>query len=151
MNEAIKTMISQVASGMVKDIQSDDFIGAMFVAYQAMQQDERNCDGYIYDIYKRESVSMALGNGLDPDALYKLVEKAKDMGHPGHFIFNERADEPFLVDIKTVISDCVREIATCVVCYPYIEVYRPLYTRYVTDAIRTETQNRFTDILNFCN
>lgn len=150
MNEAIKSMISQVASGMVKDIQSDDFIGAMFVAYQFMQREERNYDGYIYDIHKRDSVSMALGNGLDPDDLYKLAEKAKDMGHPGQFIFNEMTDEPYLIDIKKVISDCFREIATCVVCYPYIEEYRPLYTRYVTDAMLTETQNRFTDILNFC-
>jgi hypothetical protein len=150
MNEAIKSMISQVAAGMVKDIQSDDFIGAMFVAYQFMQREERNYDGYIYDIHKRDSVSMALGNGLDPDDLYKLAEKAKDMGHPGHFIFNEMVDEPYLIDYKKAISDCVREIATCVVCYPYIEEYRPLYTRYVTDAMLTETQNRFTDILNFC-
>lgn len=150
MNEAIKSLISQVAAGMVKDIQSDDFIGAMFVAYQFMQREERNYDGYIYDLYKRESVSMALNNGLDPEDLYKLAEKANDMGHSGDFIFNEMTDEPYLIDTKKAISDCVREIATCVVCYPYIEEYRPLYTRYVTNAMLTETQNRFTDILNFC-
>jgi NAD(P)H-flavin reductase len=112
---------------------------------------EEECEGsnYIFNVNNQDDLICCINGGLGRSELQALLNECSEK-NCDHFLYGENYPTATLItDVWTAIASNALELATYVVAYPNCETYYALYCMYVTDAILTECDSRYTNIRNY--
>lgn len=127
-------------SSLVYDLQqgvihNDEIFYEVFSAYNRYQEDERDGVDYIFDLNNKEDLICAINGGL---TTAEIVCLWRNNAEPTYFLFgcNHPKPNPMSVnDVKNTLVGHLDELIDYIIAYPWVEEYRVLYTRFITNKI----------------
>ena len=140
MNNVIKAMANKMSAQIIRDMVADPknpLFQEVFAAYNAWQEDEKDGCDYFFNINNRDDLMCCIKCGMTASEIAFIYNKVQN-GCTPIFLFGYNHPEPHVYEswnfVRNDIAYFIEEICYNVVAYPYVEAYRPLYTRYVTDT-----------------
>ena len=106
----------------------------IFNAYNRMQQDETEGVDYIFDLNKQEDLMDCIRGGLTAKEIAKLYL----YGDSNYFYFGVNHEKPHsltITELEKQLFNSIEDIVSFMLAYPFVDEYRELYTKYVTNII----------------
>jgi hypothetical protein len=127
-------------SSLINDFQqgvihNDEIFYEVLSAYNRFQEDERGGVDYIFNLNNKEDLICAINGGL---TTAEIVCLWKNNAEPTYFLLgcNHPKPNPLLIkDIKNTLVAHLDELIDYIIAYPWVEEYRVLYTRFITNKI----------------
>lgn len=117
------------------DMENDTNVFNMVLnAYNTLRGDEYDYSDYIYNLDKKDDLMACVGAGLTAKEINAIYELTKDNNH--FCVYNNGKLETILdenVVVLDILKSSLYELINYILLYPWIEDYKALYTKYVTN------------------
>lgn len=136
MQITLNTMASLIRAKIFNEIHKTDVFTELFNAYNRYVEDETSGADYIFDINKQDDIICCVKGGMTAKDIAKVVESEF---HYYLFGYDRKTPKPLaFTEVEGIIRNNLDEVLQAVITYPFVEEYRKIYTRYVTNYILGE-------------
>ena len=128
----MEELIKKLAKRIKENFKEDRCL--IFKAYNRMQEDEFESVDYIFDLNNKDNLIDCIKGGLTAKeiaSLYQLCES-------GYFYFGCNHEKPYSLtstELRIQLFNSIEDIVKFMLAYPFVDEYRELYTKYVTNLI----------------
>jgi len=145
--ELLKNSIINIVETLKKRIESDirkegmecnDTLDMVLRAYNDYQRDERDGVDYLFNIKKNGDVMNCLMSGLTTKDIADLYYESENNTTKYFFYhpYNHPTPEPIVWEnLRELLIDELDTILYSVLAFPWVESYREIYTKYLSDYI----------------
>ena len=121
---------------IIERLKEDDIFNKVLLAYNQYQEDERFGVDYIFDLDDQEDLKTLVKGGVTAAEIATLYNDDRydsaylfcGENHPNLRCLNmSERDQQLIANIE--------EIVLCMLAYPYIDGYTPLYQEFITSYI----------------
>lgn len=133
MNASIEIMSITLKNNIAHYVHQKDVFNELFKAYNRYVEDETNGGDYIFNIEDKNNLSCCVNAGLTAPQIFAIVSCGCK-----YFFYGENYPTPrplTSAEIEGIIMNNLDEVIRCVLAYPYVEEYRKIYTRFITNSI----------------
>lgn len=126
--DEITLLVNYLQSSIVK---CENF-KLILTAYNTYVSDETDRTNYIYDVDNKNDLICLIQLGANLESFYKLYKSGNK-----HVILSENG-ALLSLHPKSVLNYIIKEsenLARCILAYPYLEAYKQIYIKYITDKI----------------
>lgn len=106
----------------------------IFNAYNRMQEDETDGVDYIFDLNKQTDLLTCIKGGLTAREIAELYINGKGF----YFYYGVNHEKPHsltITELESQLFNSIEDIVKFMLAYPFVDEYRKLYTKYVTNTI----------------
>lgn len=129
MSVALKNSIELNAS--IKEVFNE-----LFKAYNRYVEDETDGVDYIFNIQDKNDLSSCVNAGMTAIQIFDIVN-----GGCKYFLYGQNHTTPHpltFAEVEGIVRNNIDEVIRCILAYPYVDEYRKVYTRFVTNNILEE-------------
>lgn len=129
--------VKDLCDKIIDRLTEDDIFNKVLMAYNQYQEDERFGVDYIFDLDDQEDLKTLVNCGVtasEISRLYNDIESADSKYlYCGENHTNLRCLNMSEID-KQMIAN-MEEMVLCMLAYPYVDGYTPLYQEFITSYI----------------
>ena len=147
MEEILNKMVEGIKTAIINDLKAypfknNDVMNMVIAAYNRFQEDERDGVDYLFNINDKDDLKCCVEGGMNACEIAWLYGQS-NINTTTLFYFGVNYESPQPIATWGEVKECMigwlEEVLPCVIAYPTIAEYEPIYTRYVTDyMIRKE-------------
>lgn len=133
MKASIEIMATTLKNNIAHYVHQKDVFNEMFKAYNRYVEDETDGVDCIFNVQDKNDLSCCVNAGMTAIQIYDIVN-----GGCKYFLYGQNHTTPrplTSAEIEGIIMNNLDEVIRCVLAYPYVEEYRKVYTRFVTNSI----------------
>ena len=137
MNTSVEIMAITLKNNIALNAHRKDVFSELFKAYNRYVEDETNGGDYIFDINNKDDLSTCVRAGMTAVQIFDIINNGCKF-----FLYGENYSTPrFLTfaEVEGIVRNNIDEVITCILAYPYVEEYRKVYTRFITNTILEES------------
>ena len=151
MRTIIKNMADTIKAGIVQDMgnagQRVKTLSMLIHAYNQFREDDFNGADYIFNLHRADDLKCCIDAGMSAGEIAELYSNWHGLNYTEYFSFSENTASnssrwphqfPTTGDICDFIRGDLDALVMRVICYPYVEAYKPLWVRYVSDYMIDE-------------
>lgn len=124
--------LTLVVKYLKSSIEKCEDFNLILTAYNTYISDETDRNDYIYDVDNQSDLISLVKLGVTLELFARLHKSGNK-----HVILNENGNLISLSPIgvlKYIIKEA-ENLARCILAYPYLEAYKPIYIKYITNKI----------------
>jgi hypothetical protein len=129
--------VKDLCDKIIDRLTEDDIFNKALIAYNQYQEDERFGVDYIFDLDNQEDLKTLVKRGVTAAEISRLYNDNESANskylYCGENHTNLRCLNMSEID-KQLITD-MEEIVLCMLAYPYVDGYTPLYQEFITSYI----------------
>lgn len=141
MEGILNNMVEGIKNAIIRDLKAypwknNDVMCMVIAAYNRFQEDEREGVDYLFDINNKDDLKYCVEGGMTAAEIAWLYDQSNVNTSPlFYFGVNHETPQPIASweEVKECMINWLEDVLPCVIAYPYIEEYRTIYTKYVTD------------------
>ena len=137
MNASVKIMAITLKNNIALNVhRKEEVFNELFKAYNRYVEDETNGGDYIFNIDDKNDLSCCVNAGLTATQIFGIVSSSCK-----YFLYGENYPTPrplTFAEVEGIVRNNIDEVITCILAYPYVEEYRKVYTRFITNSILGE-------------
>lgn len=134
LNPIIKKVVSVITNSLSKETNTMA-LGMLLKAYNRYQEDERDGVDYIFNQHNIDDMSYCLKGGMTAQEIADLFnETFLKMTPYFYFGVNHKTPKPIkdYTELRAQIIANLEEIIKCVISFPYVDEYQPIYRNFIT-------------------
>ena len=140
-NKNMKTSLGIMAVALKNKIElnanKEGVFNELFKAYNRYVEDETDGGDYIFNIEDKNDLSTCVNAGMTAVQIFGIVN-----GNCKYFLYGQNHTTPYPLtfsEVEGIVRNNIDEVIRCILAYPYVEEYRKVYTRFVTNTILEES------------
>ena len=141
LNKVVKNFVSAIEENvMCAESINDDIIKNVLKAYNGYCENERGGIDYLFDINNCDDLKCVIDGGFNAADITELfLNNGRKRNDTQYFFCDCNHDTPSNIEnleqLKGILTAMLHEIVVCMLKYPHIECYQPLYETCVTNNI----------------
>ena len=140
-NKNMKTSLGIMAVALKNEIELNanvkEVFNDLFKAYNRYVEDEIDGGDYIFNIEDKNDLSTCVNAGMTAVQIFGIVN-----GNCKYYLYGQNHTTPYpltFAEVEGIVRNNIDEVIRCILAYPYVEEYRKVYTRFVTNTILEES------------
>ena len=132
MKEAIANLTKESEKSFIALVNQDEHFNLVLSAYNTYCNEEKDGADYIFDLENKNDLIFLIKGGMKTEDIVSLVGDRKSR----YIVINERYQYvPMSIDrIKSNIKMYAYEIMESVIYFPYIEEYKNVYQKIISNT-----------------
>lgn len=137
----MKTSLGIMAVALKNKIElnanKEEVFSELFKAYNRYVEDETDGVDYIFNIQDKNDLSSCVNAGMTAIQIFGIVNRRCK-----YFLYGQNYTNPHPLtfsEVEGIVRNNIDEVIRCILAYPYVEEYRKVYTRFVTNTILEES------------
>jgi hypothetical protein len=129
--------VKDLCDKIIDRLTEDDIFNKVLMAYNQYQEDERFGVDYIFDLDNQEDLKTLVKCGVTAAEISRLYND-KENADSNYLYCGENHTNLRCLNMNELfyqLTANMEEIVLCMLAYPYIDGYTPLYQEFVTNYI----------------
>lgn len=128
--------VKDLCEKIIERLKENDIFNKVLMAYNQYQEDERFGVDYIFDLDDQEDLKTLVNSGVNAAEIATLYND--DRYDSAYLYCGENHTNLRCLNISEIDKQLIAnmgEIVLCMLAYPYVDGYTPLYQEFITNYI----------------